>query len=42
MLRLNDIINKRNTLEDYLARYEKGDVNADLVAAIANKYEDRK
>ena len=42
LLRLNDIVNKRNTLDDYLARYEKGELSADIVAAIATKYEDRK
>jgi tetratricopeptide (TPR) repeat protein len=42
LLRLNDIINKRNTLDDYLARFEKGELNSDLIAAIATKYEDRK
>ena len=42
LLRLNDIVYKRNTLDDYLARYEKGELSADIVAAIATKYEDRK
>ena len=42
LLRLNDIVHKRNTLDDYLARYEKGELSADIVAAIAMKYEDRK
>ena len=41
LLRLNDIVHKRNTLDDYLARYEKGELSADIVAAIATKYEDR-
>ena len=35
LLRLNDIVHKRNTLDDYLARYEKGESGADIVAAIA-------
>ena len=42
LLRLNDIINKRNTLDDYLTRFEEGEINSDLIAAIAAKYEDRK
>ena len=42
LLRLNDIVNKRNTLDDYLARYEKGELSADIVVAIATKYENRK
>ena len=42
MLRLNDIIHKRNTLDDYLARYKKGELSADIVAAIATKYKHRK
>jgi len=42
LLRLNDIVHRRNTLDDYLARYEKGELSADIVAAIAMKYEDRK
>ncbi len=42
LLRLNDIVHKRNTLDDYLARYKKGELGADIVAAIATKYENRK
>ena len=42
LLRLEDIALKRNTLDDYLSRYDKGETNADIVAAIASKYEDRK
>ena len=42
LLRLNDIVHKRNTLDDYLTRYEKGESGADIVAAIATKYENRK
>ena len=41
LLRLEDIAQKRNTLRDYLTRYEKGEVDADIIAAIAMKYEDR-
>ena len=42
LLRIENIAQKRNTLHDYLTRYEKGEVNADIIAAIAMKYEDRK
>ena len=42
LLRIENIAQKRNTLHDYLTRYEKGEVNADIIAAIAIKYEDRK
>ena len=42
LLRIEDIVNKRNTLNDYLARYGKGEKNVDIIAAIAMKYEDRK
>ena len=42
LLRIEDIAHKRNTLNDYLAHYENGDVNADIIAGIAMKYEDRK
>jgi len=42
LLRIEDIAQKRNTLHDYLTRYEKGEVNTDIIAAIAMKYEDRK
>ena len=40
--RIEDIAQKRNTLNDYLTRYRKGEVNADIIAGIAMKYEDRK
>ena len=42
LLRLEDIVHKRNTLDDYLARYKKGEVSVDIIASIATKYEDRK
>ena len=42
LLRLEDIVNKRNTLDDLLIRYERGEISSDMVAAIATKYKDRK
>ena len=42
LLRIKDITEKRNTLSDYLTRYKKGEISADIIAAIAMKYEDRK
>ena len=42
LLRINDIAKKRNTLSDYLARYNKGEVSVDIISGIAMKYEDRK
>ena len=42
LMRIEDITYKRNTLNDYLARYKKGEISADIIAAIAMKYEDRK
>jgi len=42
LIRIEDIAQKRNTLNDYLARYKKGEISADIIAAIAMKYEDRK
>ena len=42
LLRIKDIAEKRNTLSDYLTRYKKGEISADIIAAIAIKYEDRK
>ena len=42
LMRIEDIAYKRNTLNDYLARYKNGDLSADIIAAIAMKYEDRK
>ena len=41
-MRIKDIAERRNTLNDYLARYENGEINADLIAGIALKYKDRK
>ena len=42
LLRIEDIAKNQNTLNDYLDRYEKGDVSEDIIAGIAIKYEDRK
>ena len=42
LLRIENIVKKRNTLSDYLTRYNKGEKNVDIIAAIAMKYEDRK
>jgi len=42
LLRIKDIAKKRNTLSDYLDRYENGNVSVDIIAGIAMKYEDRK
>jgi len=42
LLHIENIAKKRNTLSDFLARYEKGEVSADIIAGIAMKYEDRK
>jgi len=42
LLRINDIVNKRNTLDDYLRRYKKGEISSEILASIATKYEDRK
>ena len=42
LLRIEDIVKKRNTLSDYLTRYNQGVISADIIAAIAMKYEDRK
>jgi len=42
LIRIEDISLKRNTLSDYLDRYKKGEISADIIAAIAMKYEDRK
>ena len=41
LMRIENIIGKRNTLDDYIARYERGDVTEDIIAGIAMKYEDR-
>ncbi len=42
LIRIKDIAEKRNTLNDFLARYEGGEKNSEIIAAIAMKYEDRK
>ena len=42
LLRINDIAKERNTLSDYLTRYNKGEVSVDIISGIAMKYEDRK
>jgi len=42
LLRIEDIAQKRNTLSDYLARYNQGVKSVDIIAAIAMKYEDRR
>ena len=34
LMRIEDIARKQNTLEDYLTRYENGEVNAEIIAAI--------
>ncbi|MDP6935819.1 MAG: hypothetical protein QGF36_00120 [Candidatus Marinimicrobia bacterium] len=39
--RIQDIRSNRYTLSDYLNRYQSGEVNADIVAGIATKYEER-
>ena len=41
LLRIKDIAKKKNILNDFLARYEKGEKNIEMIAAIAMKYEDR-
>ena len=35
LLRLENIVNKRNTLDDYLTRYRNGDESIEIIAAIA-------
>jgi len=42
LLRIKDIAENRNTLHDYMTRYEEGEKSADIIASIAMKYEDRK
>jgi len=39
--RIQDIINNKNTLNDYITQYENGEANANLIAGIAMKYEER-
>ena len=41
LARIQDIRNNKYTLNDYLAQYENGNANAELIAGIAMKYEDR-
>lgn len=42
LLRIQDIAQKKNTLRDYLSRYNNGEINANIISAIALKYENRK
>ena len=39
--RIQDIRENKHTLDDYLTHYKNGEVNAELIAGIAMKYEDR-
>ena len=39
--RIKDIKNNKHTLNDYLVQYEKGQGDAEIIAGIAMKYEDR-
>ena len=39
--RIQDILENKHTLDDYLTHYKNGEVNAELIAGIAMKYEDR-
>ena len=41
LARIQDIRNNKYTLDDFLAQYEKGDADAEIIAGIAMKYEDR-
>ena len=41
LARIQDIRNNKHTLDDYLTQYENGKSNAELIAGIALKYEDR-
>jgi tetratricopeptide (TPR) repeat protein len=41
LLRIKDIKNNKHTLNDYLTQYNDGLNNADLIAEIASKYEQR-
>ena len=41
LARIQDIRNNKHTLDDYLTQYESGKANADLIAGIAMKYEER-
>ena len=42
LMRIENIVKHENTLDDYLSRYENGEMNVDLIAGIALKYEERK
>ena len=33
LLRIEDIVKKRNVLDDYLARYKTGEINIEIIAA---------
>ncbi|MBC8255886.1 MAG: hypothetical protein H8E85_01085 [Candidatus Marinimicrobia bacterium] len=41
LARIQDIINNKHTLDDYISQYENGKANAEIIAGIALKYEDR-
>ena len=41
LARIQDIRNNKYTLDDFLAQYKKGDADAEIIAGIAMKYEDR-
>ena len=41
LARVQDIRDNKHTLNDYLTRYENGEINSDIVAGIAMKYADR-
>ena len=41
LARIQDIRNNKYTLDDFLAQYEKEDADAEIIAGIAMKYEDR-
>ena len=41
LARIQDIRNNKYTLDDFLAQYKKGDSDAEIIAGIAMKYEDR-
>jgi len=42
LLRIEDIAKQRNTLNDYLERYNNGEIDMDIIAGIAMKYQSRK
>ena len=41
LARIQDIRNNKHTLDDYISQYENGQADAELIAGIAMKYEDR-